>query len=840
MVNRKLALVGIAVLSALAAGVNLAQRQPTTPAPRQPQQTVTSRTGTTTPAVRPVAAGMPLDSQQALVKKYCFGCHNDNFKSGNMSIAELDLAHAAKNPELAEKIIRKLRVGLMPPVGNPRPSADDMKLFVTTLETTMDREARLRPNPGKRGFQRLTRTEYARSVQELFGIEEDIEALLPPDSLSGDGFDNLADAQVASATLTEGYMRAAAKVTRDALGDPKAAPVSEIFRLPRMASQMEYVPGAPAGTRGGISIMYNFPADGEYSFRSLLHGNSVGSLLGSNIAGEQLDVSIDGARIALLDISQRMSETQPTGLNLTTGKIFMKAGPHRVSAAFIDKRSGLLDDHISPIENTLASIDAGDTGMVTILPHLRELEIAGPFNVSGVSNFESRARVFSCRPSSPAEELPCATKIIKDLAARAYRRPATAEDLEGLMSFYDRARKSGDFEAGIRLATQAILISPKFVFRFEQVPANVKPGQIYRVSDIDLASRLSYFIWNTLPDAELIKVASQGLLKDPLVLEKQVKRMLKDPRSETLATKFGGQWLHLPDLDSINPNTSYYPDYDQNLGNAMKREAELLFDSIIREDRNVLDLLTANYTFVNQRLARHYGISNVLGNQFQRVELTDPTRYGLLGKGAILTLTSVADRTSPVYRGKWVMVVLFGTPPPPPPPVVPKLEDTAAISDGKPLTVRERMETHRNSSACSSCHKLIDPIGLALENFDVTGLWRTMDKTASINDDGLRVRSPGVPIDTKTQLFDGTPLDGPVSLRQAVLNHSDAVVQNLTEKLMAYALGRRIEYFDMPAIRSITKSAARNNNRFSSLVLGVVKSSAFQMSKMEVVNTDKE
>jgi len=786
---------------------------------------------------KPPLTGMPVESQQALVKQYCSLCHNEMLRSGGMSLTELDLSHPEKNPELAEKVIKKLRVGLMPPPGRPRPDMEVTKSFVTTLESAMDREAVLHPNPGKRGFQRLTRTEYARSIQELFGIEEDVAALLPPDSLSGDGFDNLADAQGFSATLTEGYMRAAAKVTHDALGDPKSAPASDIFRLPRMAAQTDHVAGAPAGTRGGISVVFNFPADGEYSFRCLMYPNSLGSLLGSTIKGEQLDVSLDGARIALLDIDPTMSETQPTGLNLTTGRIFVKAGPHRVSAAFIDKHSGLLDDHISPIENTLASIDAGDTGMVTVMPHLRELEITGPFNVAGVSDFESRSSVFTCRPTNQAEEMPCATSIIRNLTSRAYRRPVTAEDLEGLMTFYERGRKSGDFESGIRMATQAVLTSPKFIFRFEHVPSSVKPGDVYHITDLDLASRLSYFLWNTLPDNELMTVASQGKLKDPLVLEKQVKRMLRDPRSESLATKFGGQWLHLPDLDAINPNSSYYPEYDQTLGDAMKRETELFFDSVVREDRNILDLLTANYTFVNERLARHYGIPNLLGNQFQRVEVTEDYRRGLLGKAAILTLTSVADRTSPVYRGKWVMVVLFGTPPPPPPPAVPKLEETAAVSGGRSLTVRKRMEMHRANPSCNSCHRMIDPIGLALENFDVTGLWRTLDKTASINDEGLRVRSPGVAIDTNTQLYDGTPLNGPATLREAILKHSDAVIQNLTEKLMAYALGRRIEYYDMPAIRSIGRDAAKNNNRFSALILGIVKSTAFQMQKADMPAT---
>jgi hypothetical protein len=797
---------------------------------KPPQVTSPSSARTISPAV---SLGMSVESQQALVKQYCSGCHNDRVKSGGMSIAELDLAHPEKTPELAEKVIRKLTVGLMPPAGNPRPAADVMKAFRTSLEVTMDRTAALHPNPGSRPFQRLTRTEYGRSVHDLLGIDEDVTALLPPDSLSGEGFDNLSDAQQFSATLTEAYLRAAAKITRDALGDRRAAPTSEIYHLPRNGSQMAHVEGAPFGTRGGISVVYNFPADGEYSFRALMFGNSAGQLFGNMTPGEQLDVSIDWTRVALLDLNQWSSEWDAAGLNLNTGRIFVKAGPHRVSAAFLEKHSGLLDDNITPTEQTMAFQDVGNWNLLTVLPHLREFEIAGPLSVSGISEFESRRGVFTCRPLSPNEELPCATKIIKDLAARAYRRPATAEDLEGLMTFYDRGRKEEDFETGIRMAVQGILMNTKFVFRFEETPDSAKPGQVYRVSDIALASRLSYFLWNTLPDKELTSLAAQGKLRDPTVLERQVQRMLKDTRSESLATKFAGLWLHLPDLDTINPSASYYPEYDHTLGDAMKREIELFFGSVVREDRNVLDLLTANYSFVNERLARHYGIPNIVGDNFRRVELSDETRFGLLGKAGILTLTSLADRTSPVYRGKWVMGVLLGTPPPPPPPAVPKLEETSAVSEGRPLTVRERMEKHRASVSCSSCHKMIDPIGLALENFDVTGLWRTMDKTASINDEGIRVRSAGVPVDAKTQMYDGTPLDGPVTLRQALLKHSDAVIGNFTEKMMAYGLGRRIEYYDMSVIRSIARSAAMNNNRFSAFVLGIVKSPAFQMSKAE-------
>jgi hypothetical protein len=810
---------GTAICLLAGSGIHLAQRQ--------------SSSAPGAVSVQP--ALMTLDAQKALTRQYCAGCHNENLKSGGMSLTELDLAHVEKNPELAEKIIRKLRVGVMPPAGKPRPPATTVREFVKVLETNLDKAAALNPNPGRRPFQRLTRTEYARSVSDLLGIEVDVAALLPPDSLS-DGFDNIADSQAFSPTLTEGYLRAAAKISRDALGDPKAAPTSTIFKVPRTASQMRQADGAPMGTRGGISLVYNFPADGEYSFRSLFHGTAEGALFGW-ITGQQFEVSIDGERVSFHNLDPKMSETQGTGLNVTSGRVFVKAGPHRVSAVFLQKSLGLVDDSITPIEHTLADADIGDYRELTIFPHLRELEVSGPYNVTGVSDTESRRRVFTCRPVTPAEEVPCATRIISDIASRAYRRPASPEDLEGLMSFYERGRKASDFEGGIRMGLQAILASPKFVFRFERAPANVLPGQTYRVSDIELASRLSYFLWNTLPDAELLKVAGQGRLRDPLVLEKQVRRMIADPRSEALATKFGGQWLHLPDLENLHPDAFYYPQYDQTLAMAMKREAELFFDSVVREDRDVLDLLTANHTFVNERLAKHYGIPNILGNDFRRVTVGEDYRRGLLGKGAILSLTSVAERTSPVQRGKWVMVVLFGTPPPPPPPAVPKLEETSPIASGRSLTIRERMELHRANPACTSCHQLIDPIGLALENFDVTGAWRTLDRTASISDAGTRVRSPGVAIDTKTTMYDGTVLDGPVALRQAIVTHSDAFIHNLTEKLMAYALGRRVEYYDMPAVRSIVRNASKNGNRFSSFILGVVKSSAFQMSKAEAPAT---
>jgi hypothetical protein len=780
----------------------------------------------------PGAGTMPIESRRAMVQQYCSGCHNERTKSGGMTLTSLDLAHAEQNGELAEKVIRKLKVGLMPPPTARKPDAETVKAFVQALVTDLDRAAAVHPNPGRRPFQRLTRDEYARSVHDLLGIDVDVAKFLPPDSLS-DGLDNIADSQTFSPALMTGYVRAAAQINREALGDPKTDATSSAYKLPRTASQMRHVEGAPMGTRGGISIVYNFPADGEYRFRSLLQGNSTGGLFGM-VPNEELEVSIDGARVAVNTIDPDATEASPLGLGLPVARVFVKAGPRRVSAAFIQKHSEIVEDDIGETEHTLADTQVGRNPEFTNYPHLREFEISGPFNVTGVSDTPIRRRVFTCRPLSPSEEIPCATKIVTQLARQAFRRPLNTEDIEGLMASYDEGRKAGgDFESGIRMALEAVLVAPDFVFRFEQQPAGVKPGQNYRISDLELASRLSYFLWSTLPDDELMKLASQGTLKEPIVLEKQVRRMLNDPRSESLSKKFAGLWLHLPDLENLHPDAFYYPQYDQTLAIAMRQEIELLFDNIVREDRPVLELLTADYTFVNERLAKHYVIPNIRGSEFRRITLTDDYRRGLLGKGAILALTSVADRTSPVLRGKWVMGVLLGTPPPPPPPSVPKLDETPGTADGKSLTVRERMEMHRANPACNSCHQMIDPVGLALENFDVTGAWRTLDKTYSISPTGVRIHSPGVPIDPTSKLFDGTPLDGPASLRQAILKHSDAFIDTLTEKLMAYAVGRRMEHYDMPAIRAITRNAQKENNRFSSFILGIVKSPAFQMSRAE-------
>ena len=711
---------------------------------------------------------------------------------------------------------------MMPPPGEDRPEAGVLDALATSLETKIDQTALRRPNPGRRTFQRLNRAEYARSVRDLVGLDVDVAAFLPPDTISHN-FDNIADVQLLSPTILEGYLRAATKISRDALGDPEASPGSVTYKVPRTASQFRHVDGAPLGTRGGISVMHTFPADGEYSFRMMLHSIPTGQLYGSTARAEQLEVSINGYRVAVLDINPRMSEADPNGMNLQTPPVAVKAGPQRVSAAFIQKSESPVDDLLAPVEHTLADTQIGSALGVTTLPHIRDLAVVGPHNVTGISDTPGRRRIFTCRPVAVDEEEACASKIVSTLARQAYRRPVTPDDVAGLMKFYREGRNGADFESGIRTALQAILASPHFIFRIEEVPAGARPGQNYRINDIDLASRLSFFLWSGPPDEELLAAAQRGTLQTPAVLEKQVRRMLADRRSEALATRFAAQWLRLQDLEKLHPDPLFYPQYDQTLARSMHRETELLFDTIVREDRNVLDLITADFTWVDERLSRHYGFGNVTGPRFRRVSLADVNRRGLLGQGSILAMTSVADRTSPVLRGKWVLEVLFGSPPPPPPVDVPDLEETKAAEGTRLLSVRERLELHRSNPACRSCHRVIDPLGLALENFDVAGMWR-------IKDNGVRVDASG-------ELYDGTPLDGPVALREALLKRREVILRTFTENLMAYALGRRVEHFDMSTVRTIVRDANAANNRFSSFALGVVRSAAFQMGRTETVTT---
>jgi hypothetical protein len=764
-------------------------------------------------------------AQRAFLNQYCAYCHNDKLKSGSMTLTALDLEHIDRTAELAEKMVRKLRVGLMPPPGMPRPAREIVNAFAASLEAGLDQAANVHPNAGRPALHRLNRTEYANSVRDLLAVPVDVSALLPPDDMSH-GFDNMADVLTVSPTLMEAYIRAASKIAREAVGDPEAPPLTSTYQVPRVLSQNRHIDGTPWGTRGGISVIHDFPADGEYVFKLGFYYSPTGPLFGLNQGkGQQIEVAINGEKVALIDINPAITLAKD---GIKTPPIAVKAGPQRVSASFPQKADGPIEDEVRMVEQTLVDVSAGVVPGITTLPHLHELSITGPMKVAGISDTPSRKRIFSCRPGAAADEIPCAKQILGRLARQAYRRPVTDNDLEGLLGFYQQGRNQGNFETGIRTAIQAILASPEFVFRFERTPAGVAPGTNYRITDLELASRLSYFLWSSAPDEQLLSVASQGKLRQPAVLEAQVRRMLTDPKSEALSTIFADEWLHLQNLKESNPDLFLFPNFDRSLANSMRRETELLFDSVMREDRNIVDLLTADYTFVDERLAKHYGIPNVMGPRFRRVPVTDENRRGLLGEAGILMLTSTATRTSPVQRGKWVLEVLLGTPPPPPPPNVPALPENSDGRTGhvaKPLSVRERTEEHRKNPACAGCHKMMDPIGFALENFDAVGVWRT-------NDSGFKIDPTG-------QMYDGAKLNGPASLRQAIVGHSDAFITAFTENLLAYGLGRVIDYHDEPVVRQIAREAARNGNRFSAFVLGVVKSMPFQMRRAEDAEPEK-
>ena len=777
-----------------------------------------------------------------MVRSTCAGCHNDRTRSGNVSLEAFEVASAGEHPDITEKMIRKLRAGQMPPPGSRRPDEAALAGLADVLEAQADARA-TEPTPGRRSFQRLNRTEYARSIHDLLALDIGAGDYLPLDAKSAN-FDNIADAQLLSPTLMQAYLTAAAEISRLAVGDPAATAREVTYPVSRWTSQREHVDGAPYGTRGGVSVAHTFPADGDYRFRVSFYHETTGALYGNGRAAlhtagapEQIELSIDGDRAALLDIDRWMSTSDPDGVNLRTAPIAITAGPHRVSAAFIRRFEGPAQDLISPLEWSLASTSIADAYGFTTLPHLRDLAITGPFLVSGVSETPSRRKIFTCHPgtalASPQrgprdggpQQMVCAREIVSRLASQAFRRPATERDLNALMSLYTKDASEG-FDVGIRTALEGILASPRFVFRFEEPPATARAGQVYALNDLDLASRLSFFLWATGPDEELLRLAESGRLSTPAVLEQQTRRMLADRRSDVLAPRFAAQWLRLQDLDKINPDVRVYPDFDEQLKTSMLRETELFFRQIVREDRSVLDLFSADYTFADERLARHYGVPNVVGNEFRKVQYPDGRRRGLLGHGSILTLTSHADRTSPVLRGKWVMEVLLGTPPPPPPPNVPDLEATAEAEDGRLRTVRERMEQHRANPACASCHRLIDPIGLALENFDVTGAWRIKDN--------------GTPVDAASALYDGTPLDGPADLRQALLKRSGVLVQTFTENLMTFAVGRRLGYADMPAVRRVVRQAEAADHKMSAFVLAIVKSPAFRMKSADVPTTTAE
>jgi hypothetical protein len=735
-----------------------------------------------------------------------------------MTLEPYNVEEPHANIALTEKIIRKLRAEMMPPPGSRRPSADTLKALVETLETLVDNSGA--PNPGARTFQRLNRPEYEHAIRDLVGVAINAGDYLPLDTKSAN-FDNIADAQALSPTLLEAYLNAAAAVSRIAIGDPDAPPTVKTYSSSPFVSQHPWnrVEGAPYGTRGGIVALHDFPADGKYTFRV-----TVAAGVGTRL--EDVDFSVNGERVALLQYERGIdraivSADAPGGGDyLRTEPITIKTGQHRVSAAFVRRTEGPYEDLIRPHDWSRASNGTASAG-TTEPPHILEMAISGPAEATGVSETPSRKIVFSCSPKAAAAQRSCAEKIITRLATRAYRRPLTARDTEGLLGFYDQGAKDGGFEEGVRLALQAILASPHFVFRMERAPANVQPGQDYRVSDIDLASRLSFFLWGTLPDDQLLALARQGTLSQSKTLERQVNRMLADPRGQALSTRFAAQWLRLQDLEKVRPDAFWFPDFDEQLAESMRRETQLLFSDIVRRDGSVLDLFTADYTFVNERLARHYGITGITGSDFQRVKYPDDTRRGLLGHGSILVQTSLANRTSPVLRGKWVMEVLIGMPPPPPPPGVPDLEETADSKDGKPLTTRERMELHRTNPTCRSCHQYMDPIGLALDNFDVTGKWR--------------FRENGMPLDTRGNMYDGTPVSRPAELTAALLKRPIPLMRSFAENLMAYAVGRRVEDFDQATIRAITRNAEANGYRVSSFILGVVNSPAFRAKRADGV-----
>jgi hypothetical protein len=759
------------------------------------------------------------------LNKYCVTCHNDKARTGGFSVQAVDLTTPDRNAETWEKVIRKIRTGAMPPPGVPRPdkaTADGMAVY---LETSLDRAAAARPNPGRASMHRLNRAEYANAIRDLLALDVDSSALLPPDD-EGSGFDNIADVLRMSPSLMERYLSASWNISREAVGDMKIASSTTTYRVRPDLSQDQHIEGLPLGTRGGILVKHYFPLDAEYLVKVRLWRNTFDLMRGMEDA-HQIEISIDGKRTALItaggrnDFVRMAQNPGEYGAELDrklSVRIPIKAGPHSVAAAVILRSHAEKDDLIKPFLRT--TIDGLD---VTGDPSVDRLSIDGPFAATGPGETPSRDKVFTCRPATGQDELPCARKIISALLSRAYRRPIEDRDLEAPLSFYQRQRNAkGKFDAGIEAALQFVLASPEFLFRFEADPRDLAPGSVYRLGDVALASRLSFFLWSSPPDEELLTQASQGKLRDRALFEKQVKRMLADPRASALVDNFAAQWLFLRNLKNLTPDPENFPDFDDNLRQSMDQETRLFVQSVIREDRSVMDLLSADYTFVNERLARHYGIRNVYGNQFRRVTLDGTERRGLLGQASILAVTSYPNRTSPVQRGKWVLTNLLGIPPTPPPPNVPPLKESAANA---PKSLRERMEQHRADAVCAGCHKVMDPIGFALENFDAVGRWRD-------NDDGS-------PIDPSGTLYNTAHVDGPAGLRSMLTSNPDVFTSVLTEKLLTYAIGRGTQYFDMPAVRGIVGEARERDYRFSAIVLGIVESTPFQM-KTKAVTLHKE
>jgi len=795
------------------------------------------------PQTAPAAA--PAVDAQALVSRYCTTCHDTRLKTGGLALDRMNLADIPADAEVWEKVIRKVRAGMMPPAGMPRPAAADLRAFATTLEASLDAAAAARPGAARALIHRLNRAEYANAIRDLVALDVDAASLLPPDD-SAYGFDNIAESLGVSPMLLERYLSAAGRIAALAVGNRKIEPASQIFRVRQDASQDVHVEGLPLGTFGGLAVQPAIPLDAEYRLQVKLYRTNTAAMRGLENP-HQLEITVDGRRVLLAafggesDFKASMENPTTAGDDVERRfdiRVPLQAGTHTVTAAFLATATPSTVRLQPFVRSSFDTIDPSGH------PHVESLTVTGPFNATGVGDTPSRQRIFLCRPSSASaspelrrgksDELPaqsrrsspevtasedgCARRIISALARKAYRRPVTAADLDPILAFYRKARDARGFEEGIEVALQRILTDPEFVFRAERDPEDAAPGSVYRIGDLELASRLSFFLWSSIPDEALLTVASQGRLRVPSVLGQQVRRMLADPRSGALVQNFASQWLYLRNLRNQQPNSMTFPDFDDNLRRSFRRETELLFESVMRDDRSVVELMTADYTFVNERLARHYGIPNVYGSQFRRVPITDPARRGLLGQGSILMVTSHTDRTSPPVRGKWVLENLLGTPPPAPPANVPPLPEKPQRDVATVPTMRERMEDHRANPACASCHRIMDPIGLALENFDAVGAWRTREGGAA-----------GSPIDASGQLVDGTKVDGVVALREALMREPDAFVRTMTEKLLTYALGRGLSYADMPAVRGIVRGSAAQNYRFSSLVSGIVASPAFQL-----------
>jgi hypothetical protein len=772
---------------------------------------VSEARGLQSPVLRPAPQASALE-YRALLDRYCVPCHSARLKTAGLVLEGLDLSDVSTQTATWEKVARRLRARMMPPLGAPKPDEGARQALVSWLEAALDASAAAHPRPGKPLLHRLNRTEYANAVRDLLDVDVDVTRLLPPDDPSS-GFDNIADTLGVSPALTERYLAAARKVSALAVGDTQTAPASTLFRTRQDLSQHRHLEGLPIGTVGGLLARVTLPLDAEYIVQPRLFRTSLGVTRGLEYP-HRLEISVDGERVHLAsfggDVDFRASLANSTKLADEVDarlrvRLSLRAGPHAIAVAFLEKSGALGTSRLQPFVRS--STDPIDHAGV---PHLDTLLVTGPFDARGSGDSPSRRRIFVCRPGRDAEETSCATRILSTLARRAYRGSPTQDQLRRVMAAYREARKTGTFDAGIQTAVERILASPLFIFRPEAEPPRLAAGSVYQISDLELASRLSFFLWSSIPDDRLLDLAEQRTLSQPGILAGEVRRMLADPRM-SLVSNFASQWLYLRNLRSQVPDSNEFPDFDDNLRQAFLRETEMFIDSLIREDRSVLELLTADHTFVNERLARHYGLPHVYGSQMRRVTVADQARRGLLGQGSVLMVTSHVDRTSPVVRGKWILENILGTPPPPPPPNVPPLENS---DSAKARTMRQRMEAHRANPACAACHRVMDPIGLSLENFDAVGAWRARDG--------------GVLIDATGQLTDGTPIDGPIQLRKALLRDPEMFVRTLTEKLLTYAIGRGLTHEDMPAVRGIVRQAAQGNYRFSALLDGIVNSAPFR------------